>query len=245
VKLKVSQAAKTGILALSEHKLKEVPKSVLEIGEKLRILDLSNNSLLVIDLATFPNLKTLKLAKNKLETLQRDVKLKKLTTLDVSENKLKSPLSFFEAPLERVNLSHNPELKSFPVALFIRSLKSIDLSHCGISDLRSFQQKDALPTLEDLNLDSNDISEIPTSIVDVAPKLKSLSLEHNHIRSIPTILLKSPHFDRLNLKGNNISKSDFLATDGADDFLKRRENIRKKDAAGTTMADLSVCGLAD
>ena len=239
LKTKIDHATKTGILALPEHKLKEVPKSVYEL-KKLRTLDLSSNALTEIDLS-LPNLKTLKVAKNKLTVLKAPIQLDKLTTLDASENQI-SDYDFSAPRLEHLSLKMNP-IGAFPSTLQT-SLKTVDLSGCGIRKLTLTQ---VLAALEDLILDANAIVELPPDIITYLPKLRFLSLEFNRIHSaaaIPGPLLESPSFFRLNLKGNPLTKADFLAHDKVDAFLQRRENVRKKGESGH-LADLSVCGLDD
>lgn len=228
-------AEKTGVLSLPGHKLKELPY----LTHKLRVLDVSENSL--TSLPVLPaSLKTLKIAKNKFKTLE--TLPERLVTLDATENELVGTKRLPPA-LETLALRGNLNLH-LPV-LHLPKLKTLDLRSCGIRDLSDNIVKSTLSLLQELLLDENLVEVVPEQLLSACPKLKRLSLEHNRIKTLPSVLLKSPNLDRLDLKGNPISKSTFLKLDGVDDFLKRREKTRLKDTAIGAIADLSVCGLDD
>lgn len=79
---KIKTAAATGMLALPDHKLKKVPRDVLELSA-LRTLDLSSNRIdeLPRELSALTALKTLKVASNALTTLPDLSGLTALTTV--------------------------------------------------------------------------------------------------------------------------------------------------------------------
>lgn len=218
VRQKIEHAAKTGVLALPQHKLTVVPKAVLTL-DKLRTLDLSSNAL--VALPSLPGkLKTLKISRNKIKTLD----LPQLTTLEAADNHLED----LELPesLVTLTLAGNPLRAMNPLP----NLKTLDLSRCGLVHFDF-----VFPNLTDLNLDDNKLSVMP----DACPKLKRLSLQRNRIITFPPSLLLL--LDHLELKGNIITKAEFLQIDGVDDFLKRKQKTRVKG----TLTDFDVCGLDD
>lgn len=80
---KLKTATATGVLALPDHKLKQLPRELLELAN-LRSLDVSSNRLTELprDFATaLPQLRTLKLAGNALTALPDLSALTALTTV--------------------------------------------------------------------------------------------------------------------------------------------------------------------
>lgn len=242
LKKKVEHAAKTGVLSLPEHKLKEFPEAILSL-HNLRVLDLSANALITLPDAfasSSTKLKTLKVSKNKLNRLPRLPET--LSILDATRNEIAEIDVELPASLESLSLRENP-LARFPRAVLnLSKLKSLDLADCGLDSLDELASA-SFAALQELILDNNSIARVPDIIVVTAPRLKRLALEYNKIAWLPADVLKSPNLDRLDLKGNVITKSTFLKLDGAEDFLKRREKTRLKDTAGGAIADLGVCGL--
>ena len=86
----------------------------------------------------------------------------------------------------------------------------------------------SLPELIDLRADDNLIEEI--DVATKAPALRRLSLARNRLsaQGIPTSLLRLSSLSHLDLQGNPLTKRQFLDIPGCDDFLKRREEHRKK-----------------
>ena len=90
---------------------------------------------------------------------------------------------------------------------------------------------------------ANIIQEI--DIATKAPALRRLSLARNRLQApgIATSLLRLSSLSHLDLQGNPLTKRQFLDIPGCDDFLKRREEHRKKQ--GGEFAEMGVCGLDD
>ncbi|KAJ8605211.1 hypothetical protein CTAYLR_000444 [Chrysophaeum taylorii] len=242
VKQKIERAGKTGILSLPEHKLKDVPVKLLEgLKANLKTLDVSSNSIEVLpEFGEYGKLKTLKVARNKLTRLPRLPST--LATLDAADNRLEEDLGDLPESLETLSLRSN-SFGAVPRALLsLGTLKTLDLADCKLTDIAALAEA-SLASLLDLILDRNSIPSVPEGLVDAAPKLKRLGLEYNNIVHLPENLLRAPSLDRLDLKGNKLTKAQFMRLDGADDFLKRREKTRLKDTAGGAIADLAVCGL--
>jgi hypothetical protein len=75
-------------------------------------------------------------------------------------------------------------------------------------------------------------------------KLKRLSLANNQIATnLPEQLFADTPLHDLNLKGNPLNKNTLLEMPGVDQFMKRREVVKRKDLDGGALADLSLCGL--
>ena len=250
VRKKVERASKTGVLSLTEHKLEAVPKIVVEqLGggaSRLRTLDLSRNKLDKLpEQWAFPKLTTCNLSQNRLTRLpELSAALKKL---DASENRLTDVVSCLtnaEANLEELSLSKNPSLGTgnlWPAVALLTRLTSLDVCGCGLRSL--LDGSFSLPELVDLRADDNLIEEI--DVATKAPALRRLSLARNRLQAqgIPTSLLRLSSLSHLDLQGNPLTKRQFLDIPGCDDFLKRREDHRKKQ--GGEFAEMGVCGLDD
>ena len=246
VKKKVEHASKTGVLSLTEHKLETVPRIVFEVlggaASKLRTLDLSHNRLdKVPERWTFPKLTTCNMSKNKLTRLpELSASLKKL---DASENRLTDIGSALTINLEELALAKNASLgdSMWPAIAELAKLSLLDVCGCGLRTL--LDGPCALPSLIDIRADDNAIETV--DLAAKAPSLRRLALERNRLAAagLPSSLLRLPSLGHLDLKGNPLSKREFLAVPGCDEFMKRREEHRKKQ--GGEMADFGVCGLDD
>jgi len=215
VNQKLENAAKLGVLSLSEHKLKKVPDQVLTV-EKLTTLDLSKNNLTNGDASLqlipvrLPKLKTLNLDNNKLYCGSLpDFSPSKLQTLQLAHNSLglspqksstkksstptsvalDSPIPGLPPSIKSVNLSFN-SLATIPSQLLssnLISLRVIDLSDNNLSGVLP-PGMNVLEGLVELRLDRNSISGIDARIFGNSgwSKLKVLSLEDNQIKSAGT-----------------------------------------------------------
>lgn len=252
VKKKVEAASKTGVLSLTEHKLERVPQSVVrDLGgaaSKLRTLDLSANKLEALPaLGSFPKLKSLKVARNRLAALPALGGA--LVTVDASDNKLGS--AALGAALgtalkvEVLNLSGNPLGPGCgPAALAkLVALQTLDVARTNLTALLLFEDA-RWPNLVEVLADDNDrLSALDAALPLRCPKLRRLSLERCAVGAagLPEPLLAAAALDRLDLRGCPLTKKQFLALDGCDAFMKKREAARKKDAS--VCGDYGVCGL--
>ena len=215
-------------------------------ASRLRTLDLSRNKLDKLpEQWNFPKLTTCNLSQNRLTRLpELGQALKKL---DASENRLTDVVSCLtnaEAHLEELSLSKNPSLGTgnlWPAVALLTRLTLLDVCGCGLRSL--LDGSFSLPELIDLRADDNLIEEI--DVATKAPALRRLSLARNRLQAqgIPTSLLRLSSLSHLDLQGNPLTKRQFLDIPGCDDFLKRREEHRKKQ--GGEFAELGVCGLDD
>ncbi|KOB68881.1 Leucine-rich repeat-containing protein 57 [Operophtera brumata] len=231
VKQHYETASKTGVLQLSDYKLKEVPPEVLNLSEILRNLDLSKNriSALPDDISRLKHLKLFNLDTNKLHTLPNSiVNMKKLEVLNISNNLVTAlPLSFSNlSNLKQVYLNNN-NLVFFPLQLLgLPNLEVVELSNnkitvipTGMSDFHATE----------LNLSQNQLSQISEDM-HKAPRLKILRLEENCLTldAIRPSLLRDSKLHTLNLDGNLFESKQLVSVEGYNEYTERYTAIKKK-----------------
>ncbi|CAH0405874.1 unnamed protein product [Chilo suppressalis] len=224
-------AAKTGVLQLAEHKLREIPPEVHNLSEILRNLDLSKNRLphLPDDISKFKQLKQLKLESNRLETVPESLSnLKKLELLNVADNSIGSlPKSLMSMTnLKQIYLNNN-KLKHFPLELIgLHNLEVVDLSYNKITEIPPGMSK--FYAVE-LNLSQNEISVLSEDLHE-APKLKILRLEENclSLEAINPSLLRDSKIHTLNLDGNLFEVKQLASVEGYNEYTERYTAMKKK-----------------
>ncbi|KAM3314963.1 hypothetical protein ACQJBY_033618 [Aegilops geniculata] len=190
---RVTRWRSTGIVALRDAKLKVVPNEVLQVGNSLRTLDLTNNKIVEVpqEVGTIVNMQRLvSILMGSLSNLQQ---------LTVSQNSLLClPKSVGDlCNMLLLNVSDN-KLNALPES--IGGCKS----------------------LEELQANGNTIEDVPSSICNLAC-LKSLSLNGNKIRQLPPNMLKDcKALQNLSLHSNPISMDQFQQMDGFGEFEARR-----------------------
>ncbi|BAS82926.1 Os03g0212200 [Oryza sativa Japonica Group] len=88
---RVTRWRSTGIVALRDARLKVVPNEVLQVGNSLRILDLTNNKIAEIpqEVGTLVNMQRLVLAGNLVESIPANIGyLRNLKILTLDRNKI-------------------------------------------------------------------------------------------------------------------------------------------------------------
>lgn len=231
LKLHYDTASKTGVLQLSDQKLKEVPSDVFNLCEILRNLDLSKNRIATLpeDLGKFKHLKQLNLDTNKLQMLPTCiVNLKKLEMLNVSNNQIATlPHSFSNlSNLKQVYLNSN-NFNHFPLQLLgLPSLEVVELSNnkiteipCGMSNFYATE----------LNLSQNELSQISNDL-HLAPRLKILRLEENclSLDAITPSLLSDSKLHTINLDGNLFETKQLVSIEGYNEYTERYTAMKKK-----------------
>ncbi|CAM9866504.1 unnamed protein product [Ascophyllum nodosum] len=250
---KIKTAGATGVLALQEHGLKEVPEELFQLVN-LRTLNLASNSLKILPTAIgkLTKLKTMRLDSNKLEALPDLSALSALTDLSAGGNSLRGAEALGSLPpsLSKLSLRDN-RLGEVPFAVRsgLPALQVLDLSTNGIDTLPPLAA--ALPSLAELILDGNALRTLGDELARPS-KLKKLSVKSNRIgardpvtggQSISQVLLTDSAVDSLELAGNVLDKADLMDMEGVDAFLSRREKQKNKSLQGGGMLELSVCGL--
>lgn len=244
----VSQGGKTGRMTLSNLKLKTVPAQVWLFGDRLRLLDLSNNGIkqLGSQIGSLAKLQTLKLSHNLLESLPEELyHLEDLKVLIADHNKLDTVAAVLPRKnLRQLDLSHNaftgnvghPNLALPPCVV------TANLSFNPISGLNESFGWEALSSLEELDLDSCSISELPAA-AGCLTKLRTLKLRNNQITTLPQELFETTELNRLHLENNPTTLASLATIPSWEKFLERREQRISKGIAGGLHPDMSICGL--
>ncbi|TYZ60345.1 hypothetical protein PybrP1_011196 [[Pythium] brassicae (nom. inval.)] len=241
---KLKSAAATGVLALPDHKLKQLPRELLELAN-LRSLDVSSNRLAELPrdfAAALPQLRTLKLAGNALTALPDLSALTALTTLVLDGNALTSLPEALPPNLTKLSLKNN-RLRELPLSVTrLAQLQELDVSGNELAALP--EHVGALASLVDLTLDQNAVRELPAALARCA-RLKVLSARGNRLgpHGIAREVLTDSGVHIMNLEGNPMSKFDLEAMDGFERFLERRTQAKNKEIHGGLSADVSLCGL--
>ncbi|XP_012540763.1 leucine-rich repeat-containing protein 40 isoform X2 [Monomorium pharaonis] len=226
-------ARKTGRLNLSSKGLSTVPDKIWSINElteeelrdlhvefdyepleerwweqePLKMLDLSFNSLTVIDekIEFLTELSTLDLHNNLLEKLPAEIgSLRKLRIINLSDNKLNSLPSEFYTLEELCELYLKNNLISTLEAEIgnLIMLNHLDLSYNSLSELPIGMGY--LVRLKTLNLCHNMIKELPPDVTSMR-SLKTLDVSFNQLETIPP-LGELRKVERIMFQSNNLQE---------------------------------------
>lgn len=224
-------AAKTGVLRISDHKLKEIPEDVFGLSENLRNLDLSKNKISQIpeDLSLLKLLKQLNLSSNNIQIIPASLSnLKKLELLNISFNSISTlPDSFLNlSNLKQIYLNNN-KFKTFPKQLLgLHSLEVIDLSNNKMTEIPSGMSN---LYVTELNVSQNEISTLSEDLY-LAPRLKILRLEENclSLDAILPSLLRDSKIHTINVDGNLFEPKQLASLEGYNEYTERYTAMKKK-----------------
>ncbi len=194
-------------LDISRSKLDKLSKTISFL-DMLVSLDISDTE--IIDFSSLPeikNLKELKLGRNKLKEIPKEVfTLQKLQKLNIWYNEIEIIPNDISKLLElkELNISHN-KINEFPNVLFeLPDIEEIDLSGNKIesipTDLSIFKK------LRYLDFGDNIIKEIPDGFV-LPSKIWRMRLRRNLIVEPPISILKN--LDRINIESNPLNALKF------------------------------------
>lgn len=226
----VETSKKTGVLNLSDSRLKHYPNDIDVLHPHLRTLELSKNKLKILpkSIGQFKELKVLNVSNNSLESLPQEINgLSKIETLQVNCNLLKSLPTFNNLTfLRRVSLGDN-RLSVFPEFLCeLKHLETLDLSKNNITQLPELI-KDS--RLVELNLNQNQIRKLPAGIAECS-RLKTLRMEENclELADIPKTLLTSSKVSLLCVEGNLFDMKSLMALEEYNLYMARYTEVKKK-----------------
>lgn len=247
---KVEQAKKTGVLALRECGLKEVPHvSVSGELEAVRTIDISNNQLKMLPAGVggWTGLQNLNASQNTISALPESLgELVGLQKLQLGSNRLVSlPSSLGRLQKLRLfQLSGNKIGPQLPEDIF---RQMVDLEELELSDNALVALPETFGVLRALTrllVARNNLTALPVVLGDCT-KLQYLDAAENSITAVPPAILEGTSLSELWLKGNPMERLELQKTDGFAAFMERRKlRIDHKIEAHVVGAiDLAVCGL--
>ncbi|CAL4929757.1 unnamed protein product [Urochloa decumbens] len=202
----------TGIVALRDARLKEVPNEVLQVGNSLRTLDLTNNKLVEIpqEVGGLVNMQRLVLAGNLIENIPANIGyLRNLKILTLDRNRisiLPEELGSL-SNLQQLSISHNSLLRLPKSVGDLRNMSILNVSDNKLKELP--ESIGGCNSLEELQANGNLIEDVPSSICNLVC-LKSLSLNGNKIRQLPQNILKDcTALQNISLHDNPITMDQF------------------------------------
>lgn len=224
-------ASKTGVLQLSNQKLKEIPMDVYNLSEVLRSLDVSKNKITTLseDIGKLKLVKQFNIESNRVEVITAAiVNMKKLEMFNASNNMLvRLPEKFaLLSNLKQVYLNSN-KIKDFPIQLLgLKNLEVVELSNNKITHLpiglSNFYASE-------LNLSQNELSSLGEDLHQ-APRLKILKLEENclSIEAISPSLLRDSKIHTLTVEGNLFEEKQLGMLEGYNEYTERYTAMKKK-----------------
>ncbi|XP_072983236.1 plant intracellular Ras-group-related LRR protein 8 isoform X1 [Typha latifolia] len=224
----------TGVVALSECQLKEVPDEVWACGSSVRVLDLGNNFIqeVSIKISALKSLNKLFLNANDIldgkiswESLSS---LKSLTVLSLNQNQLTAFPSTLGTltSLCQLHIANN-KLTSLPEEIgLLKQLQILNASNNRITSLPSSIGN--CQSLIEIDLSSNLLAELPETFGNLH-NLKALHLRNNGLKSLPSTLFKMcSQLSTLDLHGTEITNDVLRQVEGWEEFDERRRSKHQK-----------------
>lgn len=202
-------------MSLSRNVIRELPGGSFQMFNDLLFLDLSGNSLAILNAEMFVGLENclmdLRLGQNKITNIGGiSLKLSQLRRLDLSHNNIVDiPKNAFEGVenLISLNLSNNHHLAPMPSSLIntLTKLQVFDLSNVGLRTIQS-ELFSKSPNLRTIYLRNNKISELSDATFNNLRNLTTVDLSYNNIMTIrPGTFINAMNIRSLSLKGNQLS----------------------------------------
>ncbi|CAE6020930.1 unnamed protein product [Arabidopsis arenosa] len=208
----------TGVIALAQANLKEIPEEVWDCGSRVRVLDISENFIKEVPtkISSFGSMQKLLLQGNGLsdESIQWEgiASLKRLMLLSISHN----------------------NLTVMPAAVgSLTSLRQLDVTNNKLTSLPN--EITSLPEsigncsfLMEVDLSANILSELPETLTKLR-NLKTLELNNTGLKTLPSALFKMClQLSTLGLHNTEITVEFLRQFEGWDDFDERRRTKHQK-----------------
>lgn len=233
----------TGIVALRDSSLRELPKKLFEEGGEfalaLRNVDASNNRVREIprEIGNCVNVTRLVLTSNALEGLPVEIgRLTRLKTLIIDDNRLvELPESIGSmAALATLSVRGNA-LKTLPSSLArCGSLKTVRVSRNPTLGSEALDALAFCHGLEEIDASACAITIVPAAL-GALKKLKILNVDDNvGVETIPSEVFKScAALTKLTAHGTSIRNVEYV--DGYDDYVARVRQRHGKIISGNSM----------
>ncbi|XP_058811617.1 protein artichoke isoform X2 [Topomyia yanbarensis] len=232
--LKSIQPENIRYLSLSRNVIRELPADSFTSFKKLIYLDISGNSLGVINEDTFAGLDNtlleIKMSYNKISTFRKII-LPKLRRLDISSNSIDDlAVDAFHGlgNLLYLNLSTNEHISQITRTMIypLTKLQVIDISNCGLKVIQSdlFHNNTELRIVM---LSHNHLKILEENTFMTLNNLFSVDLSQNEIVSIkPRTFINTINLRTLHLRGNKLKefKADHFTSETAMEILDLSAN---------------------
>uniref|UniRef100_A0A0D9XKA0 Ubiquitin-like domain-containing protein n=1 Tax=Leersia perrieri TaxID=77586 RepID=A0A0D9XKA0_9ORYZ len=224
----------TGIIALSNSRLKAVPEEVWGCGSSIRILDVSDNCIEAIpqEISALKSLQKLILTANDIAdgsiSWEGLICVQTLTILSLSRNRLVTlPSSLGSMTHLRELRIANNSLENLPVEIgLLKNLEFLIASNNRITSLPS--SIGDCESLKEVDLSSNLLAELPEAFGNLQ-NLKVLSLRNNGLTSLPSaFFIKCWRLITLDLHGTEITNDILRQVEGWEEFDERRRKKHQK-----------------
>eukprot|EP00803_Ostreobium_quekettii_P006112 evm.model.scf_1503.4 EVM.evm.TU.scf_1503.4 scf_1503:18179-19369(+) len=231
--------AATGVVAVRDGRLKELPASIGDLGDKVTAIDATNNRLSALPGFTgaLTGLQKLVLAKNDIGHLSPDLwRLSQLKVLVLDSNQVPSlPEALGQLSLlERLSIACN-NLAALPESIgrLVR-LRQLDVSRNRLREMP--ESIGGCSDLEEVDATDNYLQSVPHGLERLG-RLRRIVLDGNGVASVPEGVLRyCTALQTLSLRENPITIEQLQATPGYDLFEKRRrEKVDKAIASGVMM----------
>ncbi|CAL4925253.1 unnamed protein product [Urochloa decumbens] len=224
----------TGVAALHDYDLKELPEEVWYCGPSIRILDASNNCIKEIPhkISALKSLNKLLLTANDIDDENISWEglscLQKLLNLSLSQNRLVSLPSTLGslASLRELRIANN-RLDNLPIE--IGSLKHLQILIANNNRITTLPSSIGdCESLTEVDLSSNLLTELPEAFGKLY-NLKVLHLRNNGLTSLPSTLFKKcMQLITLDLHGTEITNDILRQVEGWEEFNERRRQKHQK-----------------
>lgn len=227
----IETAERTGVIQLAKTNLRDIPKDLLPICDRLRTLDLSRNRFQKLNdnIGLFINLKVLNLSINKIQTISPAIaKLAKLETLQLDGNLLTELPSDIKdlTSLKTLNLSQN-NFTRFPSQVCqLPNLEVLDLS---INSIVHIPDEIKNCTAIEINLNSNRLTSLSEGLT-LCPRLKVFRSDNNSIElsSITRPILADSKICLLSVENNPFTMKQLQSRDGYEEYSERYTSTKRK-----------------